>query len=207
MTPHLDILTEETKRTLTLLPELSLMTRFYLAGGTGAALHLGHRISADLDFFSQREFNESLLIQSLSDLGTFHLEKRAEQSVTGILNNTKLSFFTYTYPLLAPLSTITGIQVADIIDIACMKIDTISSRGARRDFIDVYYIMRERISLQDLLNLFGKKYVSIHYNIMHIKKSLVYFEDAEQEPMPRMIKKIDWEDVKAFFQEEVVKLL
>lgn len=206
MTPHLEILPEETKQTITLLSERPFMSQFYLAGGTGAAVHLGHRISADLDFFSQKEFNESLLIQSLSDLETFHLEKRAEQSVIGIVNNTKISFFSYKYPLLAPLSTIMGIQVADIIDIACMKIDAISSRGARRDFIDIYYVVCERIPLQDLLHLFEKKYESIHYNIMHIKKSLVYFEDAEPEPMPRMIKKMDWKNVTAFFQEEVVRL-
>ena len=206
MNAHLEILPADTGRTVSLLTKCSLLSQFYLAGGTAVALHLGHRLSADLDFFSTLEFDESILIQKLSSLGTFHVEKKAEQTVIGILENTKLSFIGYKYPLLKVLKTVMGVQVADIRDIACMKIDTIASRGAKRDFIDLYFIVQEAMPLPDILKCFKQKYASIHYNMMHIKKSLVYFVDAESEPLPHMIKQVHWGEVKAFFQEQVAKL-
>ena len=97
-------------------------------------------------------------------------------------------------------------NVADIIDIACMKIDTISSRGAKRDFIDVYFIAKEIIPLKEIFEFFEKKYACINYNMMHIKKSLVFFDDAESDPTPQMLKPADWEEIKSFFKKEAVNL-
>lgn len=96
--------------------------------------------------------------------------------------------------------------MADSRDIGCMKIDAISSRGSKRDFIDLFFICQKIIPLEKLLRLFGKKYKSVSYNRMHILKSLSYFEDAEKEPMPKMIISINWEKVKPFFKKEVKKI-
>lgn len=206
---HLEILPQDTKQTLILLDKHNFIKSFYLAGGTALALHLGHRISADLDFFSQESFDESLLTQKIANIGNFQLEKKSDQTVIGILNNVKLSFLGYKYPLLAPLRNIAdfNINIADVIDIACMKIDTISARGAKRDFIDIYFVAKEIMSLKELLEFFKKKYASLNYNLIHIKKSLMYFEDAESEPMPKMIKPINWREVKSFFEKEVARLV
>jgi hypothetical protein len=84
---------------------------------------------------------------------------------------------------------------ADERDIAAMKIDAVSSRGSKKDFIDIYFLL-EKYSLSDLLEIFEKKYAAIKFNRVHILKSLSYFEDAESEPMPIMLKPISWEDVK-----------
>ena len=51
-TPHWEALTAETQQAFHLVSGLDFIHRFYLAGGTGLALHLGHRFSVDLDFFS-----------------------------------------------------------------------------------------------------------------------------------------------------------
>lgn len=204
---YLDVLSENPQRTLMVLGGLPLLKKFYLAGGTATALYLGHRISGDLDFFTQENFDESLLVQKLSEAGKFQLEKKSEQTAIGILDGTKISFLGYTYPILLPLKKVMdSINIADIIDIACMKVDTISSRGAKRDFVDLYFIIKELFSLEKILESFAKKYASINYNMMHIKKSLVYFEGAETDPMPKMLKPANWEEIKTFFQKEVKKI-
>lgn len=203
---HLEVLPEEGRRVLRLLADLPGIEDFYLAGGTALALYLGHRISGDLDFFSEINFDETILIQKLSRLGKLSLEKKSEQTITGVLDGVKVSFIGYNYPLLAAFKNLNGAKIADISDIACMKIDAIASRGTKRDFVDIYFIVKEGRSLQEILDLFKEKYASLGYNMVHVAKSLVYFEDAENDAMPRMLASVSWEDVKQFFQKEIKRL-
>ncbi|MCL5034476.1 MAG: hypothetical protein M1395_05180 [Bacteroidetes bacterium] len=81
-----------------------------------------------------------------------------------------------------------------------------SGHRRSRDFIDLYTVAQE-FGLADLLRLFDRKYADTHYNRVHILKSLVYFDDAESEPMPDMTNQVTWEMVKEFFLSEVPKLL
>ncbi len=98
------------------------------------------------------------------------------------------------------------LAIADIRDIACMKLDALASRGTKRDFVDIYCIAQTGLTLPEMIALFEKKYAELNYNLLHLKKSLVFFDDAEHDPMPRMIKEIAWREVKKFFQEETKKL-
>lgn len=98
------------------------------------------------------------------------------------------------------------VNVADWRDIACLKLDAVSSRGSKKDFIDLYFVC-QKINLKKLLKIFAKKYKSVDFNLIHILKSLVYFEDAEKEPTPKMLKRISWPKVKTFFVREVKKLI
>ena len=98
-----------------------------------------------------------------------------------------------------------NINVASIADIAAMKIAAISERGTKRDFIDLYFIL-QKITIGRALNFYDKKYQKLSSNLIHIKKSLVYFQDAEKDPMPKMFFPVSWEKVKDFFRKEVKKL-
>ncbi|MFH1803197.1 MAG: nucleotidyl transferase AbiEii/AbiGii toxin family protein, partial [archaeon] len=89
--------------------------------------------------------------------------------------------------------------------IAAMKIDAIAARGAKRDFIDLYFICKSGYQLTDLLDFYDKKYKRLASNRIHIQKSLVFFNDAEPDEMPRMLKDIKWKKVKEFFEEEIKK--
>ena len=86
-----------------------------------------------------------------------------------------------------------------------MKLDAVSGRGTKRDFIDLYFICQKE-KLAKIFKLFEKKYQKADYNLAFIQKSLVYFIDAEKDEMPKMIKKVSWEEVKRFFEKEVLKL-
>ena len=189
-----------TLRDLEVLTASGVPHGFYLAGGTGLAMHLAHRESYDLDFFSVEQFGEDILIERLAAAGSFSIEKKETGTVRGTFQETLVSFFYYSYPLLEPCMPVLGIQVASVSDIACMKLDALASRGAKRDFIDIYCILQENgLSLARLLELFEKKYAAVGYNLMHVKKGLVYFEDAEHEPTPRMRNPVAWDKVKEFF--------
>jgi len=60
--------------------------------------------------------------------------------------------------------------------------------------------------LTELLAFYNKKYGKLASNFIHIQKSLVFFDDAESDAMPRMLKKVEWEEVKQYFENEVKKL-
>jgi hypothetical protein len=111
------------------------------------------------------------------------------------LNGVKLQFLGYPYPLLEQTVEYESIRLSSVIDIACTKLQTIGARGSKKDFIDLYMIF-ERHTLQELLDQMRKKYINTDFSLTHILKSLIYFEEAESEPMPRMHKNIEWEQVK-----------
>ncbi|MBT9130963.1 MAG: hypothetical protein DDT42_01165 [candidate division WS2 bacterium] len=201
------VLTLNTKKSLKEISSYKFLSDFYLGGGTALALHLGHMMSKDLDFFSTSDFNDSLIIQYLSEKNRFSLEKRDVQTIIGIFNTIKISFLKYSYLLLAPPLEFQGIKIAAIPDIICMKIEAISTRGSKRDFIDLYFALKNGFSLSEALKLFETKYASVKYNMTHIFKSLVYFTDADNEPPPIMIKKYGWDEIKTYFIKEVSKHL
>jgi hypothetical protein len=108
--------------------------------------------------------------------------------------------------LLFSVALFAGVPVADLRDIACMKISAIASRGTKRDFIDLYLSARQ-FGLNELLGLFQRKYVRTGYSRIHILKSLLFFDDAEKDPMPHMLVPLDWDAVKLFFRQAVPDLV
>lgn len=193
---HPESINQKTRLVFEKIIKSGLVSNFYLAGGTALAIQLGHRESIDLDFFSQENFSNSDLKHKLPESGKFYLSSEEEGTLHGVLDEVKLSFLKYGYNLLYPLIDFDGIRIADERDIAAMKIDAISSRGSKKDFIDLYFLL-EKYSLEELISFFEKKFNQIEYNKLHILKSLVFFTDAENEPMPVMRKNADWEEIKS----------
>lgn len=201
-----ETLSKETKKALEILGEAELLSDCYLAGGTACALQLGHRISIDLDFFIEKEFDSKKIIRALQKLGSFELDQESWGTILGQFNDVRFSFFVYEYPILFPHKEFAKIHLADLRDIAAMKIDAISSRGIKRDFIDLYFICQSGLTLSEILDFYDRKYGEGVSNRVHIQKSLVYFEDADASEEPKMIKKFNWDQIKSFFRLEVKKI-
>jgi hypothetical protein len=211
ITWHKEILPKSSESVLNDLDRVISLSPFYLAGGTGLALKRGHRFSRDFDFFSTKLFDEELLLQKMQGLKNLTIVSKSTTTLHIVLNKINVSFLGYLYPLLFPkmeYRTKAGviIEVADERDIACMKISAISGRGTRRDFIDLYMVAR-LYGLKELFELFQKKFSLTPYNNIHVLKSLVYFDDAEREPLPDMRIPLAWETVKRFLTVEVPRLL
>jgi hypothetical protein len=168
---------------------------FYLSGGTALSLQLGHRESEDLDFFSSKQFSPQRLEQQLKEYGSLAETELARGTLNTFLNGVKLQFLEYPYPLIKPLIQWRGINLSSVLDIGCTKLQTVGMRGSRKDFIDIYFLL-EKYSLQELLETTREKYVESDYSETHILKSLIYFIEAENQPMSRMHKDVSWEEVK-----------
>lgn len=186
----------KTKQVLTILETFPITKSFYLAGGTALALHLGHRKSSDLDWFTADYPTNNELLKVLKPLHPT-ITETAPTSLNLLIDTIKVTFWDYDYPLLQPTAQFENIKLASVIDIACMKITAISSRSSKKDFVDLYAVLQD-FSLDDLLHQFEKKYQSAEYNKLHILKSLTYFTDADSDPDPDYMEPIDWETVKSF---------
>ncbi|HUY15398.1 MAG TPA: nucleotidyl transferase AbiEii/AbiGii toxin family protein [Terriglobia bacterium] len=203
---HRETVGAQVEEALLDLQGIQVLSRFYLAGGTGLALHLGHRRSVDLDFFSGQAFDEAALLQKIQNLAEFSLAAKQPGTIHAQIRRVKVSFLTYTYPVLFPFETFLGVNVADPRDIACMKVSAIASRGAKRDFVDLYTVSQQH-GLGQILGWFANKFARANYSKVHVLKSLTYFEEAEQDPMPDMLATLNWQEVKRFFLAEAPRLL
>lgn len=178
------------------------LNNFYLTAGTALSLLLGHRESEDLDFFTTNIFKPQKLQQELETFGTLTDLELADGTVNTFIDDVKLQFLHYPYKLIKPVFNWSGIEISSKEDIACTKFQTIGARGSKKDFIDIYFLLKE-FTLSQLFNLLKEKYPKTDYNHIHILKSLTYFEDANKQPMPKMHIQIGWEEVKKNIVEQV----
>ena len=191
-----------TETVLHKLSQSKIVQGFYLTGGTALSLQLGHRESQDLDFFSQKDFQPEELQRELEKLGNLGSVELSLGTLNCFLDEVKLQFLHYPYPLLEEKITWENVQISSKLDIACTKLITVSARGSKKDFIDIYFLLNE-YPLPTLFEKLALKYANNDYNEAHILKSLVYFADADEQPMPRMHREVSWEKVK----EEIIKIV
>ena len=203
---YVESISTKVQANLELVGRTPLATRFYLAGGTAIALHLGHRHSYDLDFFAPAPFDKGDPRRFLSPLGRLTVEQEDKGTFLGTLNDVRISFFIYPYRLLASPVLLGAVRIAALEDLVVMKLDAIATRGKKRDFIDLYFMCQDFLPLREMLPLIEQKYEGVKYNFTHLLKSLVYFEDAEADPMPEMLKPVSWPDVRRFFEREAQAL-
>lgn len=195
---------------LKILPKLTTLSRdFYLAGGTGLALQLGHRDSVDFDFFTKDDFSNTEVFNKIkiAFAGEVIVKNQDEKDTLTVFinNNIKLSFFRYKYDLIKPLISTEFFKLASIEDIACMKLSAIVSRYLLKDYVDLYWILHQ-ISLSDLISLNQKKQQELDTNL--VLKSLVYFDDVVLEPIVFKNKmEVGFEEVKEFLRKKVKEFL
>ena len=165
-----------------------LFKNFYLVGGTALSLQIGHRLSLDIDLFTNDEFDKPTIIQFMTD--TFGKHSKIKNNQGNILqivteNILNVDFVKYPYKLLDPLIETEGIRLVSKNDISAMKISAIGQRGYEaKDFIDLYYLLKE-IPFAKMIENFKLKFET--EDIQHYKRSLIFFDDVSPN---------SWESVK-----------
>ncbi len=201
---HLEILDPKRNKLLSKLDFLNKQG-FYMAGGTALALQIGHRTSLDFDFYTNKNFDSAKLYQELRKrFEKATLLQKAEDTLIVKLDEVAVSFFYYPYPIVFLPAEIEGVRIASKQDIAAMKIIAISDRGTRRDFVDIYFLMKE-FSLKEIFEFVKKKYPE--FNIYVGLRGLAYFADAEKKQQRKLylFKSVSWVEIKKFLIKEVRK--
>lgn len=157
------------------------------------ALQLGHRKSVDLDFFSSQAFDELGLSAILEDQYQATINGITQNSILSSIDGIKVDIVSHQYPLLQEINKVDSLKIASLSDIAAMKLNAIKNRGGKKDFFDLYFLLK-KFEMSHLMQLFREKYSD--HNDFLVLKSLLYFEDAELEPDPFMLIQSNWNDVK-----------
>ena len=178
---------------------------YYLAGGTGLALQIGHRDSVDFDFFTEENIDTEKLFKKIKkifqDYQVVKIEEEENTLSVLIGDDVKISFFNYPYKLIGKLVDEENFKIASIEDIGCMKLSAIVGRASNKDYIDIYYIL-QKIKLGVLLEKASVKFPDIDRNL--ILKSLVYFQDIQEENISfKNNNYVAFGEVKTFLEKKV----
>lgn len=175
-----------------------------LVGGTSLALQFGHRKSIDLDFFGKFEPDPLQIKDLLKGIGSVQVLQESKFIFQYIVNDVKVDFVNYPYGWISERVDEDNLYLAGPRDIAAMKLAAITNRGTKKDFIDLFELLGH-FSLAQMLDFYKDKYAdSIPFTTL---KSLTWFEDAEDDPMPTMLRDYSWEKVKDRISAEVCQLV
>ncbi|WP_409047202.1 nucleotidyl transferase AbiEii/AbiGii toxin family protein [Microbacterium sp. HA-8] len=178
----------------------------YLSGGTALTAHLRHRVSRDLDFFTEESFDSRALDAALKSVGAFAPTLAEDGTLNGVFEDTKVQFLdASSQRLLEPTTQFGGIRLASLADVLATKLKVIQDRGALRDYFDLMLI-DEHIPIEEGLGLLVQKYqpVAPAGLIANVVRGLGYLDDVEDDPslpIPRT-------DIESFWrrrQPEIIK--
>lgn len=203
---YLNILPNGYEEIIAKISKYPFIKNFYLTGGTALALQLGYRESVDFDFFSKIIFNPEDVLKELSS--DFKVENLniAKGTLNCTINGIKFQFLYYPYLLLEEFIDWDGINLSSVIDIACTKMITVSVRGSKKDYIDIYFLF-QKYTIDYLFENMDKKYVGLDFNKIHIVKSLTSFTEADEDPMSKMHIETNWDNVKKEISKKAVDFL
>ncbi len=193
----------DTLELLKRLMHLPILDDMRLVGGTALALQYGHRRSVDLDFFGETTEDVHELTDALTDITKeIQIVNYTKRIKTYMLDDVKVDFVNYQYRWLQEPIVYDGIRLAAPKDIAAMKVNAVMGRGTKKDFIDIYYLLKH-YSFEEILHFYLEKYPE--GSTYRALLSMTYFEDADMQPSPYMLEDLEWEEIKRKIESEVCR--
>lgn len=173
---YLNILTEEQKQ---LLPLISQFKReYYLVGGTAIALQIGHRKSIDFDLFKIGNIKRTQIKKKIIE-ANFKIEKvlfEDNEQLHLIVNGIKLTFFQYPYDIPHKVTLEKIITMPTLLDLAAMKAYALGKRAKWKDYVDLYFLLKECHSYQEIAQRTQEIFTE-SFNDKLFREQLSYFED------------------------------
>lgn len=191
----------DTLELLKVLMQQPLFEQMRLVGGTSLALQYGHRRSVDLDFFGKTTEDVEELTEMMHHCAKQVVRGNCTKRIKAyFLNGIKVDVVNYDYDWIDEPVVDGGIRLASPKDIAAMKVNAVMGRGTKKDFVDVYYLLRH-YSFEEMMQFYLQKYTDgSEYRAL---LSMSYFKDADPQPMPYMFQHVDWDVVKDEIKSQV----
>ena len=183
-----------------LLPFIKSFQRsFFMVGGTAIALHLGHRRSIDFDLFTFSQLNKSRIrgklipipfkqVPIFEDIDQLHL----------LINNVKITFFSYPYPVLHPVKVGSTITIPSLLSLAAMKAFALGRRAKWKDYVDLYFIIRDHYSIKDICTEAGKIF-NQQFSGKLFRQQLAFHKDIDySEAIEYLVPPVPEDEIKSY---------
>lgn len=186
------------------LMEMPELQDFHLVGGTALSLLYGHRMSVDLDLFSNKPFENENIIDILSTKFGASFENRSKNARFGIfcfIDDVKVDIVRHPHPLIRPEIIIDGIRMFSTEDIIAMKVQAILGRGKKKDFWDIAELLKH-FSIEDFAKFHKEKYITQNL-LVTVPQAITYFLDADESEDPISLNNQTWESVQEYIKKKV----
>lgn len=170
-----------------------------MVGGTAIALHIGHRRSIDFDLFTLAKLNKFRIKGKLNgipfnqapifeDFDQLHL----------LINNVKITFFSYPYPIKHPVKVGTIISIPSLLSLAAMKAFAMGRRAKWKDYVDLYFILRDYYSVNEISQEARKIFGQLFSEKLFCEQ-LAFHKDIDySEPVEYLVEPVADDEIKSF---------
>jgi hypothetical protein len=199
------VITLEAKK---IFKKLKNFPKFYLAGGTGLALQLGHRVSIDFDFFWGEDIPKGLLpkIRRVFKDSEIKIIVNHSEQLTVIINGVSVSFIRYAFPMTSEPIEYQGVRILPSKGIAVMKAYALGRRSTLKDYVDLYFTIKKGIvSLENIITLSKKKYGE-EFDSRLFLEQLLYSKDIEKMEIQFLKEEVNELKIESFFKKEIKKI-
>ena len=177
--------------------------KYFLVGGTAIAFHIGHRTSIDFDLFTFGKINSTSIKKQVSEAGfKSTVIISLPDQIHFIINEVKITFFEFPFQIESENKYKDYFVMPDLLTLAAMKAFALGGRGKWKDYVDLYFILKNNYSVKDISSKAKALFKDV-FNPVLFKKQLSYFDDisyTEQvEYMPGF--EVPDDDIKAFLIE------
>lgn len=175
---HKEILTDTQTKLLPIVAQFK--DGFGLVGGTAIALHIGHRESIDFDMFSPDEFKNANIRNIVRRAGRTISDVYTDENgqFTFIVDGVQLTFYQYEYPIDYLEQFEHYAKMPNILTLAAMKAFALGRRAKWRDYVDLYFIMKDHYSLTDI-SAHAKIVFKGEFNERLFREQLDFFDDID----------------------------
>ena len=201
---NLDCLLPKTKELLlTLIDDCPFLKNYVLVGGSALSLHLCHRKSEDLDFFTYGDaFSKQEILNYIKNFNQQEIINQSNEQIDMLFNGVKVTFFNARWSFLKS-HTKENFNLASLEQIAAMKVNVLFLRAKYRDYYDLYFLAKEAMSLREIFKSSEKIVEGVTYKLFIT--ALLYVDDIEDDAIdylePR--EKITKKAIRDFFEKRV----
>jgi len=201
---NLNCLLPKTKKLLLEMVEnCNFLHKYVLVEGSALTLHICHRKSEDLDFFTyENNFDIEEILDFIKKFQCKEIINQTNDQMDLLLDGVKVTFFNAKWSFLKPLS-IDRFNLASLEQIAAMKVNVFFLRAKYRDYYDLYFLVKNCMSLRDIFNVSKSIVEGVTFKLFAV--ALVYIDDVEDDNIDYLepIKNLSKEEIRDFFQKRL----
>ncbi len=204
---NLNCLLPDTKALLLNMVETcNFLENYVLVGGSALSLHLCHRKSEDLDFFTYDDsFDKRQIFEYIKKFESKEILNQTDEQVDLLLDGVKVTFFNAKWSFLKP-SKIDRFNLASVESIASMKVNVLFLRAKFRDYYDLYFLAKKVMSVKKIFECSLNILDGINFKLFAV--ALVYIDDIEDDNIKYLepIETLNKIKIRDFFQKELNKI-